>query len=220
MYTLDITVPPASEPLSVETLQTYLKLNTTTENSLLSGFITAARQRFEREAQIGLITQTIVESIEFPPPYITPIMYGPIQSISSVTYYDQNNDLQTASGYNTDLVTGGMGRIWWPNGQPNMSSQVRPVMQITAIAGFGSSASNVPQEIVQAIMMLCGHWFFNRGAYGDSMSDTPAGWEDAVSKYRLGVFGQWGLDRRRRRSMYGNPGWPSAVWGGDYYGWW
>jgi uncharacterized phiE125 gp8 family phage protein len=218
MYTLNVTNQPAEEVISTATAQAFLRVNTSTENTIIGNLCIAARQRFEREAQIGLITQTVVQSIQFPPPYDIPFMTGPVQSISSVTYYDQNNTIQTATGYNVDIITGGMGRVWFPNGQPNMSSQVRPVMQITAVIGFGSSPSSVPMEIQQALLNLIDFWFFNRSAYGDNMAAVPATFDDAVAKYRLGVFGQWGLDRRRRHSMYGNCGFPWSVGGFD--GWW
>jgi uncharacterized phiE125 gp8 family phage protein len=219
MYTLTVTSPPAQEPVSTATAASFLRLNTSTENSLLAMFVTGARQRFEREAQIGLITQTITQSIQYAPRYETYLMTGPIQSINSVTYYDQNGNLQTASGYSVDIVTGGMARVWWPNGgQPNMSSQVSPVMMINATIGFGTEPSSVPIEIVNGILTLVDHWFFNRSAFGDSMSPTPATFDDAVAKYGLGVFGQWQMDRRHRRGHCGN-GWPWAF-GGFGWGWW
>jgi uncharacterized phiE125 gp8 family phage protein len=223
MYSITVSSPPAQEPVSTTTLQSYLRVNTSTENSLLSGFLVAARLLFERESNLALITQTMVESLEVPPPYITYLMRGPIQSVTSVQYYDQNDTLQTATGYNLDLVTGGMGRLWFPNGQPTMSVNVRPVMNITFQAGYGDNPSNVPAPISQAIMLCAAYWFEQRTAYSDTtIQNVPMGFEAIVDAYKVGNLYQWGMDWNDRRKHAGYPAgafpWMANQDGG-YWGW-
>lgn len=218
MYSITVTSQPSIEPVTVTTLQNYLRVNTTVENSLLAGFITTARALFERSANLALITQTMVQTLEHNPPHICYLMRGPIQSITSVKYYNQAGSLITAdpSTYNTDLVTGGMGRLWFPNGQPTMSTLIRPAFQVTFQAGFGDTAADVPQPICQAILLCAAYYFENRAAYTDAtIKSVPQGFEAIVDMYKVGNNYQWGLDRHNNHCGnmqaypwgYANGGW-------------
>lgn len=211
MYTINVLTGPTSEPVSASLLKTYLRTNTTAEDTLLNTFIESARRLFENETNLGIMYQTLVQYNDQNCPMFY-LMRGPINSITSVKYYDQNNVLQTAdpSTYNTDIVTGGMGRIWFPNGQPSTSSTVRPIWQTTFNVGFYS----VPADITTAILLLAAYWFEQRTPYADrTLQSIPKGWDSIISKYKLGNYYQWNMDRGNLwNGYYGNGSWQS-----DYY---
>lgn len=88
----------------------------------------------------------------------------PLQSITSVQYYDFSNTLQTVDPtlYNVSLgvisprIQPQYSHVW-PISRPTIDS-----VQITFVAGYGSAAANVPQPIITAMMMLVAHWYEHR----------------------------------------------------------
>jgi Phage gp6-like head-tail connector protein len=89
----------------------------------------------------------------------------PLQSVTSVNYYDFNGVLQTVptSTYNVSLGT--PGRIQpqysmvWPISRPTIDS-----VQITFVAGQNSAEAGVSANVQTAIKMLVAHWYENREA--------------------------------------------------------
>ena len=172
---------------------------------------------FERESNLCLITQTITEYLERVPPANIYLMRGPIQTINSVQYYDTSDTLQTSSGYNSDIITGGMGRVWYPNGQPNVSSNVRPVMQVQFVAGFGDNPTAVPQPICQAISLLAAYWFEQRTPYSEqTIKDVPMGFSAILDAYKIGNIYDWNKTWNDR-CPYGHMN-PWAI--DTFTGWW
>jgi len=87
----------------------------------------------------------------------------PLQSVSSITYLDNNGDSQTlaASKYDVD-ASSEPGRIapafgeTWPD-----TRDVNNAVTVTFIAGY-TTAALVPDTIKHAIKMITGHWYENR----------------------------------------------------------
>lgn len=215
MFTCVLTTAPSTEPVSTSTLQTYLRQNTSAENALLAGFITSARELFESETNRALITQTWTQYVSKPVNEIY-LMKGVVQSISSVQYYNSAGTLTSDNTYSSDIVSGDIGRIWWPNGLPTMSTSIRPVLQIQFVAGYGSSATNVPAAIQTAIMLRAAQMWSDRGG----TQEIPPGWSTIVSKYSLGNLYQWKMDRHDHPSNWENwdlwglwPGFFGPGWG-------
>jgi uncharacterized phiE125 gp8 family phage protein len=116
----------------------------------------------EKDTRRKLCTQTVVLNLDYLPTYIVPEVL-PIQSITSITYYDANNALQTlsASTYETDLyaepilIRPAFGQTW-----PTTYDRFNAVL-VTMQAGYGA-ASAVPDDAKQAILLLASHWVENR----------------------------------------------------------
>lgn len=92
------------------------------------------------------------------------LMRAPVQSITSITYYDANNNLTTmsASAYYAQLDPQGAVIVpgyntWWPAARLFPES-----VSITYVAGYGSTGDAVPATIRQAILLLVGQWYENR----------------------------------------------------------
>jgi hypothetical protein len=90
------------------------------------------------------------------------LLYPPLQSVSSVRYYDFSGTLQTVDPSAYVVSPGTPGRIQaaysrvWPVSRPTVDAVV-----ITFVAGYGA-ASAVPDNVKAAMKLIVGHLYENR----------------------------------------------------------
>lgn len=117
----------------------------------------------------------------------------PVQSVKSIKYFDPEGNEQTLTVDNFHLfgdedrayIEPKSGTVW-----PGVYD--RPdAITITFVAGFGDSAEFVPENVKQAIRLLCCHWFENREAVvvGTPPSALPMGVEALLGVSRTGWVG-------------------------------
>lgn len=152
----------------------------TTEDPYLTSLIKSATLQAENITKRRLITQTWKMYLDFFPcrSWIE-IPYSPLQSITNVQYVDRNGATQTLSSslYNVSVARE-RGRIQLNVGQswPLAAMQQDSVI-ITAVVGYGSARSAVPEPIKQAMLLLLGHWYNQRedvvfGVVGTKVPNT------------------------------------------------
>ena len=102
-----VITPPAAEPLHLDEVKAQLRIQHDTEDVLLAGFLTSARQQWEEIAGRALIAQTVVVTLAaFPAGYQTysdwengcsaiVLPRSPTLAVSAITYVDSNGDSQT-----------------------------------------------------------------------------------------------------------------------------
>lgn len=211
MFTIQVTTPPASEPVSTATLKTSLRLNTTAEDSLLPGYITTARQQFEHSTQRAVMTTVFRQYVQGIAhthhhghnPTIYPLwrsrhsqyptiwlMRGDVQSVQDVNYYDATTGSATASTTHTVDLIGNPSRVYWANGLPNITQTLPHIAYVDFTAGWTS----VPADVCTAITLLAGHYYEQRTAYlTDNLKELPQGFCSIAAKYSLNLTGTWGL---------------------------
>jgi len=158
---------PAAEPVSLSEAKLHLRVDSTTEDALITRLITAAREECEQQIDRSIPTQTLQLVIDaFPAGAIT-LPRGPVTSVSFVQFKNQSGVLQTmsASGYILDdndvqaslrLPYGGI----WP-----VTLLEANAVQIQYVAGW---AANVcPSSLKQWILLRVGTLFETREADGD-----------------------------------------------------
>jgi uncharacterized phiE125 gp8 family phage protein len=181
---------PAEEPVSLAEAKSFLRVDSSSEDLFITSLIKAATQFAEKATGRVFITQTwdltldafpftakqnagwwdgmregsIVDLvdrkglIEIPKP--------PLQSITHLKTFDTGNAEATFDSANYFVDTQSTpGRLALNHGVTWPSTALRPVngIQIRFDAGFGS-ATDVPQPIKQAILMLAAHWYENHEA--------------------------------------------------------
>ncbi len=159
-----VSVQPVVEPVSVEDLKLHARIDSGFEDSKLQAYITAARVMVEKDARRALCTQTVVATFDFLPTYMV-LPVAPVQSITSITYYDSLNVLQTlpTTEYEYDLyaepalIRPAYGKTW-----PTTYERFNAIA-VTAVCGYGA-ASVVPEDAKQAIRLLAAHWYENAEA--------------------------------------------------------
>lgn len=171
MYGLAVTVEPTSEPLTREEAKRNLRFSYDTEDIRIEALIKAARRYCETMTGRSFVTQTLALTLDRFPCDSEPILLprSPVQSVSSVAYYDTTNASQTlsASYYQTDLqslpprIANVYGRIW-PGTYERMAA-----VTVTYVCGY----TTVPETLKQAMHLLVSHWFTNREAAGGNNVD-------------------------------------------------
>jgi uncharacterized phiE125 gp8 family phage protein len=157
--TFKTTSAPAIEPITIDELKTRLRITSCHFDSELQDLLKAARTTVENESNRRLITQTLEMHIEdFPRDDEIEMRMAPIQSITHVKYYDQDDVLQTlnSSTYYTDL-TSVPPRLELKNNQtwPLTSLEKPNKVVITMVVGYGATAASIPPAARLAIVEYC-----------------------------------------------------------------
>jgi len=174
---LTITVQPTSEPVTVDELRAHLRLDAGDFDTELTRLITAARKSVEAMLKRQLIHATYQWTMDYWPDYVFEIPQGPLSSVSSITYYDGNGVSQTwaSTNYQVDTTTL-YGTVTLANNAtyPVLETGKKNAITVTFIAGYGSSAASVPENVKQAILVLAAHWFENpQSVTTDTVNEVP-----------------------------------------------
>lgn len=148
---------PTVEVVTYEEAKLFLRLDQDEETELIEQIISAATNMVEEALGQQLITATYTGYLDaFPATDYIEMPYPPLQSITSLKYYDSAGSLQTYSSGNYSVITDiKPGRIQlgygldWPvtYGIPN-------AIQIIFACGYGAAASYIPANIIMAIKTL------------------------------------------------------------------
>lgn len=184
------TIAPVNRIVSVADAKAHLRVDYDDDDSLIERLIEAVESHLDGYAGIlgrALISQTWQEQFPYFR-YDMPLRLGPVQSVTSVSYYDNDEALQTASADTYRLhETASRAYLQQRDGQSWPSTYTRDdAVTITYVAGYGDDASDVPAGIVQAALLLVSHWYENREgvAAGISMADVPMAVDALLTPYR------------------------------------
>lgn len=186
--TLTLIEGPKLEPLDLDQVKRHLRFGPTTEDTLIDGWISAARQYFEEQTGRQIMRSTWElwmdqypewrGRIELPKP--------PLLSVDSVSYVGSNGSLveQASDTYTVMAPAGpqaapgwvqlGYG-VSWPTTQ-FVSGSVRVRFQ----AGYGSAPGDVPELIRSVLYLLVGHFHKYRSEtiethFASALSTLPLG---------------------------------------------
>lgn len=166
-----LVTPPVTEPVTLEEAKLHLRIDGNEEDSLISVLITAARQKSEEYTRRAFITQTWELALDSANRKVY-IPKPPIQTINEVTL-----DGEIVSTENYVLI-----------GQNAFYSKIplRAVnpdgLVIRYISGYGNNATDAPQAIRQAILMLVAHLYEHRG---DDAIEMPPTVKALLRPYRV-----------------------------------
>ena len=169
-------VPPALEPLTMDTVREQRRLTSRSLDARLEAWRRAARQQFEEETGLQLITATRHFTMErFPIQPAISVGRAPVQTILSVSYLDSTGALQvmdsaqyeqfpqtefpedslpTLQAYGPYATPGGVQLVngaSWPT-SADRAGAVRIVYQ----AGFGDTPDTIPELIRYALLQYVG----------------------------------------------------------------
>lgn len=177
------TVAPSVAPISLDDVKGQSRIDAGDEDATLQLYIDAATSYLDGFSGIlgrALITQTWRQ--DYPQfcwpwlPGVSPYFYpywqnlgmrlavGDVQSVTSVTYYDTNNQQQTLSTSIYSLMIDDRGAyIGLKPNQNWPTTYVRDdAVRVTYVSGYGDDATAVPGAIRLAMCMLVAQWYENR----------------------------------------------------------
>jgi uncharacterized phiE125 gp8 family phage protein len=185
-------VAPAVGPVSLEEAKDRVgAAEFDDDDRKIESYLDAAVAYIERFGQ-ALITQTWKVNLCGWPCDGIRLPLGPVQSITTIKYYNSVNSQATLSAANYALYTDALGAyIGWLHGYsvPNLYPRADAI-EATFVAGYGNQPKDVPAPIRHAILMLVGHWYENREMVnvGQTVTEVPLGVTALLGPYRqLGV---------------------------------
>lgn len=168
---LTLVTPPSSYPVTLAEAKLHLKVDGTDEDTLVQAYIAAATDYVEQITGRSIMPQTWrLTQDAFEDSF--PLPKGPVQSVQSVQYYDENDTLQTvpASTYTVDLESDPQWIVRNTEADWPVTAQGVNVVRVTYVAG-----STVPAAIKQAVLLLVGDYYRNREntTIGVGITQTP-----------------------------------------------
>lgn len=208
MAGLKLITPPASEPVTAENAKSFLRVDSSADDSLITNLIKTARIFCEEYTGRALINQTYEFYIDSFSEIDTPLWEGirigadinlyknyislprpPLYSVTSIYTYDDsdNGTLFPTASYYVDSVAQ-PGRIVLRNGQTWPSSlRTANAVKVTYVAGYGSSSTDVPESLITGIKEHISYLYENRG--DDQITrDIPVIAKQLYQPYRILSF--------------------------------
>jgi uncharacterized phiE125 gp8 family phage protein len=178
---------PAVEPLTLAEAKAYLRVETPDDDDLIAALIAGARIHVEAETRRALITQSWRLSRDaWPPDGRLAVLPAPLQTMTAVRVYDESNvshalDTQT---FVPDLAGSALVFAPWALPMPGRSAAG---IELEVVCGYGGAAADVPEPLRQAIRLLVGHWYENRGvvAIGHETAVLPVTVAALLAPYRV-----------------------------------
>lgn len=164
---LTLVTAPTAEPLSAQEAKDHMRVDITTDDELIEALIGAARRKFEADTGRALCTRTYDLTLDgWPCGDSITLPYPPLQSVTSITYYDTSNASATFASSSYFVDTASLpGRIVLGYGQSWPSVTLRPANGVVVrfVTGAGA-ASQVADSDKQALLLLIAHWYEHREA--------------------------------------------------------
>lgn len=170
---LKIATAAAAVPVTLTEAKAHLRVDYTTEDTLITTLIGVATEYAEKRLGRALISQTwdmYFDTWEDAFAYcgtgdriIVPL--PPLASVTHIKYYDTSNVQQTWSSANYDVdIIAEPGEIVLSaanTGTPGTYNRPNAV-NIRFVAGYGAASTNIPETIRAAIKLLISHFYENR----------------------------------------------------------
>jgi uncharacterized phiE125 gp8 family phage protein len=184
--TLVRTVAPAAEPVTLAEAKAFLRLGTSSEDDLLTGLITAAREDLERATGVALIEQDWRLVVDAAPcSDLLVLSRHPVREILSVTAYGSEGEaaLVDPADYQADLSSRPARLLFLA--RPTVARAMNG-LEVDFRCGFGEAGPDVPDTLRRAILVLVAHWYEFRAGYGpaDQPVSYPAHYERLIAGYR------------------------------------
>jgi uncharacterized phiE125 gp8 family phage protein len=156
---------PSIEPVSLNEAKAWLRLDNTDEDSMITALITAARLTVEAASRRLLISQNWRLVMDhWPVGGIVKVQLSPFKTILAARSFDINGNATTydPTGFIVDKASE-PARIMAANNIAPVTGRPFAGIELDVQLGFGANASDVPQPLRQAILLLVALWFENRG---------------------------------------------------------
>ena len=188
---LKLITAPTVEPVTLAEVKEQLSIPDTIQDNVINRHIPSARRYAENYTQRSLLTQTWELALDAFSDEIE-LYRQPVQSITSVKYIDTDGVEQTLSSPNYGLDDYSP-RHWlipaidteWPDTHEGSN-----MVKIRYVTGYGDAASDIPDDIRQAIFLTIGHWinFQPQAELGVSVTMVPRAVDHLLFPYRRWVI--------------------------------
>lgn len=187
---IEVTIQPAVEPVTQAEAKDHLRVRHNDDDSYINALIRVARSSVEILTQRSLISRTLkLWADNFPRSRVLELEGAPIQAVSSVKYMIDDVETTLSTAIYTVDTKSSPGRIVLNDGEIwPVVDYVPNAVRVTYTAGYGG-ASDVPQDLKHAILMMVGHLYENRESIvvgaNTSTVEVPKSTEYLCLPYRI-----------------------------------
>ena len=160
-YAVDIAATTAI--LTTAEAKTHLKVDTTADDTYIDNLVSAATESAQIFTNRYFINTTITQHGDTWSDIAT-LFKSKVNSITHIKYYDSDNSLQTlATSVWISDINHQPARIGLKPNQsfPSLADRINAV-NCKYVVGYGSAASDVPEGIREAVLLIVGNWYENR----------------------------------------------------------
>ncbi len=180
---------PGAEPLSLEEVKAYLRIDGANEDSLLQSLILTSRLHIEVALGLAMMSQSWKLVLDdWPQKGVVELPIAPVKQISDVRIVGQDGSPQSLDGSDYDVDTSGRpARLFKRRGTWPAPGRKRGGIDVDIGAGFGETASEVPEPMRQALLLLVAHWYEHRDPIeiGAPSTAVPAAVSRLLNPYRV-----------------------------------
>ncbi len=158
-------VAPVTEPLTLAEVKEYLRVTNTEEDTYITSLIGVAREAAEWFVRKSLITQSWMLSYDDYSPTEVILPRGPVQSVDEVKIVSRSG-IETIVDSTTYYLNAGKETLVFD------ATPVGHIVQIYYTAGYGNSASSVPKDIRQGMLIHIAQLYEKRGEDNSLTSES------------------------------------------------
>lgn len=160
-----VTTPPTVEPITVDEVKYFGRIDGDFEDSFIEGLIKGSRQLAEPYLGRSILSQTITYAMDFWPGYVIILPRPNLIAITKIVTLDES-DTETeydSSNYYTDTISE-PGRLIVKQGATLPIETVRSygAYQIVYTAGYGTSGDDVPESLKTGLKLWVMNGYENR----------------------------------------------------------
>lgn len=184
-FALELITPPAVSPVTLGEAKAQMRVEHSDDDEIIQRFISVATAYVDANGALGkaMITQTWAQWLS-PNPNVVEIMVGPVQSVSSISYYDVDGVLQLADIADFDVFGTPLKKTIRPKSGKSwpVTQQRDDAIRIEFVVGYGDSPSDLPATVRHALMLLVSNWYENRESelIGLASKTLPFGFDQLI----------------------------------------
>lgn len=166
---LTVTTDPLNEPVGLDEMKEYLRVDHSDEDAMISGLIVSARTYCEAVTKRAFVKQTLRYTLDEWPDGDVLMFPQPINNTTTfvVKYYTTGSTTASTWGSTNYWIDADMkpGRLVLRDNSewPTYDLRSARAIEITHESGYGGQG-DVPEGVRLAIKFLVGHWYANREA--------------------------------------------------------
>lgn len=181
---------PAEKPVSRTEAKAHCRVDFDEDDALIDLLIAAATGHLDGWTGIlgrALVTQSWRQDFEcFLPQDRMRLGLWPVASITSITYFDEADTVQTLAPSAYRLMADDRGAFVFGTQIASMPRTARRPDAVSVTYVAGAAVAEVPPEFKSAILLLVGHWYANREAVnvGNITTELPMAVNALLAPYR------------------------------------
>lgn len=170
---------PAAEPVSLADAKSFLRIDGSEDDVLVSSLITAARIYIETTIGVILIYENwSYFKDRWPENGMMHLPLSPVQTIEEIRLHDNQAGFEQlpTEHFETDLLSSNPRiKLLERRGLTNQARSLNHI-EVQFTAGYGANETDVPKDLRQALLLLVSHWFEQREpvGFGGTFHEIPA----------------------------------------------